>query len=97
PTAATLPTTPPFRTDIAGNTAQASVTVQGGIPTISLVSPNAGQQGQQNESVSLTGQFTHWVAGTTTASFGAGITVATLTINSASRAAAALEIESAST
>ena len=27
--------------------------------------------------MSLTGQFTHWVQGTTVASFGAGITVAT--------------------
>ena len=41
------------------------------------MNPNTGQQGQTNESVSLTGQFTHWVQGTTVASFGAGITVAT--------------------
>ena len=45
---------------------------------LTTVNPNTGQQGQTNESVSLTGQFTHWVQGTSTASFGAGITVATL-------------------
>ncbi|MGO9255124.1 MAG: Ig-like domain-containing protein [Bryobacteraceae bacterium] len=47
--------------DQAGNTAQESLTVQGGVPAILTVVPGGGQQGQQNESVSLTGQFTHWV------------------------------------
>ncbi len=58
-------------------------TVTNGTPVLTLVNPNTGQQGQQSESVNLTGQFTHWVQGTSTASFGAGITVATLTVNSA--------------
>src|SRR5258708_15290970 len=43
--------------------------------TLTTVNPNTGLQGQMNESVNLTGQFTHWVQGTTTASFGVGITV----------------------
>jgi hypothetical protein len=62
---------------------------------LTTVNPNTGQQGQLNESVSLTGQSTHWVQGTTTASFGAGITVATLTINSATSATAVLNIDPA--
>jgi hypothetical protein len=59
------------------------------------VNPNTGQQGQSSLSVNLTGQFTHWVQGTTTASFGAGITVATLTINSGASATAVLNIDPA--
>ena len=55
-------------------------TVTPGTPVITLVNPNSGQQGQTNESVNLTGQFTHWVQGTTTASFGAGITVNSVTV-----------------
>ena len=53
-----------------------------GTPALVSVTPDAGQQGQQNLSVALTGQFTNWVQGMTTASFGAGITVASLTVNS---------------
>src|SRR2546429_4213064 len=45
--------------------------------------------------VTLRGQFTHFVQGTTTASFGAGITVATLTVSSATTAAAVLNIDAA--
>src|SRR5205823_12091710 len=43
----------------------------------------------------LTGQFTHFVQETTTASFGAGITVATLTVNSATTATAVVNIDPA--
>src|SRR5437016_12823504 len=50
-------------------------TVAAGTPVLQTVNPGSGQQGQQNLSVNLTGQFTHFVQGTTTASFGAGITV----------------------
>src|SRR5205823_1367203 len=56
---------------------------------------NTGRQGQQNVNVTLTGQFTHFVQGTTTASFGAGITVVTLTVNSATGAAAVVNIDPA--
>src|SRR5207247_147104 len=61
-------------------------TVGNGTARITEVSPNTGLQGQQNESVAITGQFTHWVQGTTTASFGAGIAIATVTVNSATSA-----------
>jgi len=69
--------------------------VTNGTPVLTTVSPNTGQQGQTNESVNLTGQFTHWVQGTTTASFGAGVTVATLSVNSATSATAMLNIDPA--
>ncbi len=44
-------------------------------PVIGLVAPNKGQPGLSNLNVSITGQFTHFAQGTTTASLGAGITV----------------------
>ena len=65
------------------------------IPNITSISPNTAQQGQQNLSVNLTGQFTHWAQGTAAASFGAGITVAALTVNSTTTATAVLNIEPA--
>jgi hypothetical protein len=67
-------------------------TVTAGTPAITLVNPNTGQQGQTNLAVNLTGQFTHWAQGTSTASFGAGITVASLTVDSATSASAMLTI-----
>jgi RHS repeat-associated protein len=70
-------------------------TVGSGTPVITLVNPNTGQQGQTNLSVAITGQFTHWLQGTTTASFGAGITIAGLTINSATSATVLLNIDPA--
>jgi RHS repeat-associated protein len=70
-------------------------TVTSGTPALTQVSPKMGQQGQQNVSVAWTGQFTHFVQGTTTASFGAGIAVASLTVNSATSATAVLTISAA--
>ena len=46
-------------TDKAGNTAQASTTVLGVVPTILTVSPSSGQQGQNNLSVVITGLGSH--------------------------------------
>ena len=66
-----------------------------GTPILLLISPAAGQQGQQNLSINITGQNTNFVQGTTQGSFGAGITVATLTINSATSATAVLNIDPA--
>src|SRR5204862_211565 len=68
-------------------------TVAAGTPVLQTVNPGSGQQGQQNLSVNLTGQFTHFVQGTTTASFGAGITVVSLTVNSATAATTVVNIE----
>ena len=60
---------------------------------ITQINPNAGTQGQTNLTVTITGQLTHFVRGTTTATFGAGITVASLTVNSATSATAVLSID----
>ena len=65
-------------------------------PAILSVNPNTGQQGQQNLSAAIAGQFTHFVQGTTTANFGAGIALASpLTVNSATTATAVLNIDPA--
>jgi RHS repeat-associated protein len=66
-----------------------------GVPILLSANPISGQQGQQNLVVVITGQFTHFVQGTTAASFGAGITVVSLAINSATNATAALNIDAA--
>src|SRR5947207_1777372 len=68
-------------------------TVAAGTPVLQTVNPGSGQQGQQNLNVTLTGQFTHFVQGTTTASFGAGITVVSLTVNSATTATTVVNID----
>ena len=81
--------------DKAGNTVQATVTVQSGTPTIVSIVPNTGQQGQQNLSVAIIGQSTHFAQGTTTASFGDGITMVSLTVNSPTSATAVLHINPA--
>ncbi len=65
------------------------------IPSILSVIPGSSQQGQQNLSVALAGQYTNWVQGTTTASFGTGITVASLTVNSPTSATAVVSIDPA--
>src|SRR5207247_2545918 len=63
-------------------------------PTLPSVNPSSGQQGQQSLSVAITGQFTHFVQSTTTANFGAGVTLASpLTVNSPTSATAVLNID----
>src|SRR6267142_468301 len=49
-------------------------TVTAGTPVITSVNPNTGKQGL-NVPVSVTGQFTHFVQGTTQLSLGAGVAV----------------------
>jgi hypothetical protein len=66
-----------------------------GTPVITQVNPNSGQQGQQNLSVTITGQFTHFTQGSTTASFGTGVAIVSLTVNSATSATATLNIDAA--
>src|SRR5207245_1589335 len=70
-----------------------NIALLGAVPTLLSISPSAGQQGQQNLSVTITGQLTHFVQGTTTASLGAGITVSSLMVNSATSATAVLDID----
>jgi hypothetical protein len=49
-------------------------TVIAGVPAVTLINPNTIRP-TQAESVAVTGVFTNWVSGTTTASFGPGIAV----------------------
>ena len=66
--------------------------IQAGVPTVTGVAPNTGQQGQQNLFVTITGQFTNFVQGTSQVSFGAGITVGTVTISSPASLTASISI-----
>ncbi len=66
-------------------------------PVLLSASPSTVVQGQRNVQVALAGQFTHWSQGATAVTFGAGITVAMLTINSATSATALLNIDPAAT
>lgn len=79
--------------DFAGNTVSKSLSVSRVAPSLVSLTPNSGQQGQQNLQVTIVGQFTHWFQGTTTASFGQGITVASMIVNSATNATAVLNLD----
>jgi len=72
-------------------------TVTAGTPQLSVVSPPTGTQAETNEQVSLTGLFTHWVNGTSTASFGSGITVNSLAVSDATDAVANITISATAT
>jgi RHS repeat-associated protein len=67
-------------------------TITPAVPLLYTVNPGGGQQGQQNLSLTLTGEYTDWAQGVTTANFGAGITVVSLTVTSPTSAAAVLNI-----
>src|SRR5207249_2055345 len=67
--------------------------VTAGLPLLVSVIPNSGQQGQ-HLTVNVVGQFTHFSPGTTTASFVAGVSVASLTVNSSGSATVVLNISS---
>lgn len=60
--------------------------------SIASVTPNPGQQGQTLTSVRVSGQNTNFGAGTTIASFGTGVVVNSLTVNSATSATANITI-----
>ena len=64
-------------------------------PTISTVSPATGQQGQQNLPITVTGLNTNFVQGQSQVSFGAGITVGTITVASKTSLTASLTIAAA--
>ena len=67
-------------------------TVLIGLPVITSVTPNSGQQGQALPSVAVVGQFTSFVNGTTVANFGSGITVNSTTVTDATHATASITI-----
>ncbi len=93
PTAATGPRTVTMTTGGEVATLNNGFTVQSGPAAIASVLPNSGQQGQTLGSVVITGTVTHFAQGTTTASFGSGVTVNSLTVNSATSATANITIQ----
>jgi len=64
-------------------------------PRLLSLSANLGQPGQKGLSVTITGEFTHFVQGTTTADFGPGITVTAVNVSSATALTALLNIDPA--
>jgi hypothetical protein len=71
-------------------------TVTNGAPVITNVNSPTGTQGITTN-ITLTGQFTSWVNGTSVASFGAGITVNSTTVNSSISAVANITISPTAT
>src|SRR5215469_10851305 len=65
-------------------------------PAASLtpLSPNSGFQGATNEMITISGNFTNFLQGTTQANFGAGITVNNVTVSSPTSATADITIAS---
>ena len=71
-------------------------TVTNGAPVITNVNSPTGTQGT-TANISLTGQFTNWVNGTSVASFGSGITVNSTTVTNATSAVANITISPTAT
>jgi hypothetical protein len=69
-----------------------SLNVTGGGPVLASVSPNGGQQGQTLAAVTIVGQNTSFLQGTTTADFGVGLSVLSLTVSSPTMAVARVSI-----
>jgi hypothetical protein len=67
------------------------------LPALSGITPNSGYQGQNLTSVTISGSATNFVQGATVASFGAGIVVNSLTVQSAQSATANIAIAPAAT
>ena len=63
--------------------------------TSAPVNPNRDQQGRTRLDVVITGQSTHFAAGTSAVSFGAGITVGTVTVTDATHLTAQISISMA--
>jgi methionine-rich copper-binding protein CopC len=67
--------------------------VTAGSPVITQINPNYGNPGQ-TLSVTIDGQYTNWVNGTTSANFGSSITVNTVTVSNATTLVANITIAS---
>jgi RHS repeat-associated protein len=72
-------------------------TVQTATPVLYTLNPSGGTQGQQNVPVIITGLATRFVQGASVAAFGAGITVTSLTVPSATSATATINIDPTAT
>jgi hypothetical protein len=70
-------------------------TVIARVPILTLINPSNGQQGQENFSVAITGQFTNFRNGASVVSFsGTGITVNSIMVTDATHAIANITIAS---
>ena len=67
--------------------------VTAGPAALTALAPNTAQQGQSNLDVMVTGQSTHFVQGVTTATFGGGVIVNTVTVNSPTSATVNITIQ----
>jgi RHS repeat-associated protein/uncharacterized repeat protein (TIGR01451 family) len=76
---------------------KSSLSIATGTPELIAIAPRSAAPGTQNVSVAITGFGTHFAQGTSVASFGAGVTVASLTVNSATSATAVISIDPAAT
>ena len=61
-------------------------------PQLTSINPNRGQPGQTSLAVAIAGVFTNFVAGQTTANFGAGVTTVSTTVTDATHATAVINI-----
>lgn len=68
--------------------------VTAGTPIITQINPNIGTPGN-TVSVTITGQYTNWTNGTTTASFGPNVTVNSVTVSNPTTLTASITIPSA--
>jgi hypothetical protein len=76
---------------------QNALIVTGGVPSIASLSPGTAQPGQTNVNVQIQGLHTKWLTGTTTADFGPGISVTTLTVNNDTALTAVVAVASSAT
>ena len=74
-------------------TLSSGFSVTAGTPVVTQINPNIGNPGTA-VTVALTGQYTNWVNGTTTVSFGSGITVGAVTVSDTTDLTAAITISS---
>jgi hypothetical protein len=107
----TIPTNAPVTTTYVSVTTSGQTlslnnafSVTAGTPVITVINPNIGTPGN-SVTVTITGQYTNWVNGTTTASFGPGVSVGgaadgvsgPVTVNSPTSITASLVIASSAT
>lgn len=68
-------------------------TVGAATPILTQAAPNSLGQGAGPTEVTLTGQFTSWQQGVSTVTFGAGVTVDSVTVDSATQARATVRVD----
>jgi hypothetical protein len=67
-------------------------TITAGNPVVTAVSPNTLPQ-QQSGNITVTGQYTHFTQGQTTANFGTGVTINGVTVNGTTQATVAVTVQ----